>query len=339
MPVVTALMEGDGNYFDLIVFILDNVGMHIINTLSPVFLLIVLGVCLRKANFFNDDFVEGLTKLAFWVAMPCMLFYKIAISSYDFDVAGKTYLVFLFGILIAAAVSWTVSTLLRLKSIDAGTFVQCSLQGNLIFVGLAVIFYDIANTKPDNAEHLQTLAVIVVAFSIITNNFIAVTVLKISQHSFGIKSLIPIAKGVLGNPLIISSIAGIVYSSLFDTLPLTVSLACNALGSMAMPMALLAIGATLAQARMAGNFANASASAFIKIAIAPMAGFLFARLLGVSISSAELKIALILLASPTAVAAYILASRLGGNIRLSTAVIVISTILSIASLATVLALF
>ena len=313
--------------------------MHIVNTLSPVFLLIVLGAVLRKANFFNDAFVQSLTKLVYWVAMPCMLFYKVAAASYDFEVAGKTFLVFLFGIVAAGLFAWIVALLMRLRSVDAGTFVQSSLQGNLVFVGLAVILYDIANTNPSNAQHLQTLAVVVVAFATITNNFLAVIVLKIAQHNFGVKSLGPIVKGLLTNPLIVASLAGIVYSFCFSGLPRLVYTACDAIGRLALPAALLAIGATLVQVKISDNFPRALASAVIKIAVAPIAGFLFARLLGVSVSSAELKIALILLASPTAVAAYILATRLDGNAQLSAAVIVIGTTLSIASLATVLALF
>ena len=313
--------------------------MHIINTLSPVFLLIALGACLRKTNFFNDDFVASLTKLTFWVAMPCMIFYKVATATYDLEVAGKTFLVFLVGILIAGLIAWILAMLLRLKSVDTGTFIQSAVHGNLVFVGLAVIFYDIASTNPPNAQYLQTLAVIVVAFAIIANNFLAVIILRVSQHTFGFKSLLPIVKGLLTNPLIISSIAGIAYSCFFDSLPRFLSLTCNAAGSFALPAALIAIGATLAQTKTADSFKHALICATIKIAIAPIAGFLFARLFGISLSSAELKIALILLAAPTAVAAYILATRLNGNARLSAAVIVVGTVLSIASLATVIALF
>ena len=311
--------------------------MHIINTLSPVFLLIALGACLRKANFFSDDFVQSLTKLVFWVAMPCMIFYKVASASYDFEIAGKTFLVFLIGMLTAGLIAWAVAMCLRLKSVDTGTFIQSAVHGNLIFVGLAVIFYDIANTNPPNAQYLQTLAVIVVAFAIIFNNFVAVIVLKVSQHTFGLRSLLPVARGLLTNPVIISSIAGIAYSCFFDSLPKFLSLTLNAAGTLALPAILIAIGATLVQAKIAESFNHALICATIKVSIAPIAGFFVSGLLGVS--GGELKIALILLASPTAVAAHILATRLNGNTQLSAAVIVLSTLLSIASLATVIALF
>jgi predicted permease len=311
--------------------------MHIINTLSPVFLLIALGAVLRKTNFFNDDFVAGLTRLVYWIALPCMLFYKIAAASYDFQVAGKTFLVFLCGILVAGLVAWGVAMVLRLKSSDSGTFVQSSLHGNLVFVGLAVILYDIANSNPPNGQYLQTLAVVVVAFGAIANNFLAVTVLKIAQHNFGIRSLWPIAKGVLTNPLIIASLAGIAYSFGFDHLPRPVYVTFETVGRLALPAALISIGATLVQVRIVDNLPRDLACSVIKIFVAPIAGYFVAGPLGVS--GSEMKIALILLASPTAVAAYILASRLDGNTRLSAAVVVLTTILSIASLATVLALF
>ena len=311
--------------------------MHIINTLSPVFLLIALGAILRKTNFFNDDFVATLTRLVYWIALPCMLFYKISSASYDFEVAGKVFFVFLSGILIAGLVAWGMAMLLRLKSTDAGSFVQSSVHGNLVFVGLAVIFYDIANSNPPNGQYLQAMAVIVVAFGAITNNFLAVTVLKIAQHNFSVKSFMPITKGLLSNPLIAASMLGIAYSFCFDGLPRPVYVTLSTAGQLGLPAALIAIGATLVQVRFADSLPRDLACAFIKTFVAPAAGFFVARLMG--LSGPEIKIALILLASPTAVAAYVLASRMDGNTKLSTAVVVLTTILSIASLATVLALF
>ena len=66
--------------------------MHIINTLLPVFLIIALGALLRKTKFVSAEFVAGLNRLVYWVALPCLLFYKLATASYDYQVAGKTFL-------------------------------------------------------------------------------------------------------------------------------------------------------------------------------------------------------------------------------------------------------
>jgi hypothetical protein len=142
---------------------------------------------------------------------------------------------------------------------------------------------------------------------------------------------------VLTNPLIAASLAGIAYSFCFDGLPRPVYVTLDTIGHLALPAALISIGATLAQVPIADSLPRDITCAVIKTFVAPLAGFFVAPLLGVS--GAEMKIALVLLASPTAVAAYILAARLDGNTRMSAAAFVLSTILSIASLATVLALF
>ena len=311
--------------------------MHIINTLAPVFLLIALGAVLKKTNFFSTDFVDGLSRLAYWVGLPCILFYKVATATYDFSTAGRTYLVFLSGMLAALFVSYLVAWLMSIPFKTIGTFVQGSFQGNLNFIGFAVILYSLANSNLPNAAYLEGLAAIVLVLAVLSNNAAAVIVLLISQHNFGFRSVIPIIKGLFTNPLIVASLLGLIYSFFFSTLPTPIYVTFDAIGQVALPAALLAIGATLIESKITANFSRAFAATLIKIMVAPLVGIAVASML--NIGSDEKIIPLILLASPTAVASYILSGRLGGKPELSTAIIVVSTLFSMASLAAILAFF
>ena len=71
--------------------------MNIINTIMPVFLVIGVGACLRRTGFLSAEFVKRLMRLVYWVGLPCLLFYKTAGASYDYQAAGKTFLVVLIG--------------------------------------------------------------------------------------------------------------------------------------------------------------------------------------------------------------------------------------------------
>jgi len=71
--------------------------------------------------------------------------------------------------------------------------------------------------------------------------------------------------------------------------------------------------------------------------VAPLVGLLVASLLG--LGAGETRIALILLACPTAVASYIMADQLGAAGQLAATIVVLSTVLSMLSLGLVVGLF
>jgi len=76
------------------------------------------------------------------------------------------------------------------------------------------------------------------------------------------------------------------------------------------------------------------AAAAIKLVCCPLLGLAAATLIGAR--PAETRIALLYLACPTAVIAFVMAEQLGGDEQLSGSAIVLSTVFSTASLAAVL---
>ena len=313
--------------------------MHILNTLAPVFILIGLGAILFKARFLSKELVEGLTRLAYWVGLPCILFYKVASAHYDYSVAAKAYVIFLSGFVLSMLIAYIVAFAMKIPFNIIGTFVHGSFHANLSFVGFAVIVFHLANSgmTADRVNYIESLAAIMMVLGVITNNIFAVTVLLISQHNFGFHSIGSVAKGLFTNPLIIASILGIIYSAIFPYIPEALYISFEAIGRLALPAALLAIGATLAQSKITANLTRAFAASIIKVGIAPLVGAAVACLIG--LEKEYTMVSMVLLACPTAVASFVVSSKLGGKPELTTAIIVISTILSIASLSIVLAIY
>lgn len=106
---------------------------------------------------------------------------------------------------------------------------------------------------------------------------------------------------------------------------------------MALPLALLGIGAAIMDEKVADKRSYVLTASFIRVVIAPLIGVLAAKLL--SLNAEETRIALLFLACPTGVVTHVMTEQLGGDIGLSAGIIVISTILSIFSLGAVLAIF
>jgi predicted permease len=309
--------------------------MHIINTLAPVFLLIVLGVVLRKARFLSAELITGLNRLVYWVGLPALLFYKIAITDYDFQTAGRTFLVVFLGMFASIIAGYFIAYLLKVPAASVGTFVQGSYRGNLLYIGLPIIIYSFYGAQ--NAAQMQNTAAIVLGFIVPFYNILAVIVLLAGQHKIDRSIFAKISRSVLTNPLFIACVAGIVYSALSLKIPLVAARTIEAVGQMALPLALLAIGATLAYSRVSGRKNFAFVASIIKVALTPLIGFAIALLIG--LGSGETRIALIYLACPTAVLSFIMAENLGGDGKLAAAIVLISTILSVVSLAAIVAFF
>ena len=311
--------------------------MNIINTVLPVFLIITLGASLRKAGFISAELVTGLNRLVYWVALPVLLFYKIATAAYDYQAAGKTFLVMLIGMLACIAAGYLIAAVMRMPAALMGTFVQAAFRGNLLYVGLPIIIYSFANSANYSAAEIETLAFLVLAPLVPAYNIAAVLALLASRHKLDRHAPARILRQLITNPLIIACLAGAVYSLVLPPLPTVIVRTCTAVGQIALPLALLGVGAALVQGRIVGQRIYAFTGSVIKIAIAPAVGLLAARLLG--LGPAETRVALIFLACPTATVSYIMAGQLGGDERLSAAMVLISTILSILSLSLIVALF
>ena len=316
--------------------------MHILNTIAPVFLLVGLGLLLRLWRFMSDDFAFSLNRLAYWVGLPCLLFYKIALAEHNFSSAGKTSAVVFCATLIAVAVAYLTAVLMRIPLPSWGTFVQGAYRGNLAYIGLAIIIYSHSkpgvNSEPAGVANTAAIAVLVLAMVVPLYNFISVTVLLVSKHQFDKKIIARVSRGLITNPLIISSVAGLGYSLLFDSMPLAFAGSLKLLGQMSLPVALMSIGASLAGTKViCENFKPALTASLIKVVVTPIAGFIIARTVG--LDDAEMLVAMVMLACPTAVASYVMTQEIGGNAPLSARIVVISTVLSAVSLALAVGLF
>lgn len=296
-----------------------------------------VGAFLRKIRFFSEEFVAGLNKLTFWVGLPCLLFIKIVTAEYNYGVAGKTSLVVIAGMLGCVIAAYIVAFIMRIRPQAVGSFVQGAFRGNLYYVGLALILYSFAGADPKTSKDMENVAVFVLALLIPVYNIGAVIVLLASQHKIDRYVPVKVAREIIANPLFIACVAGLVCLYFLPPFPLFIIRSCEAVGAISLPLALIGIGGVLVQSKVTGNRLPAIAASIIKVAVSPVVGLWVARLVGLGAN--ETKIALLLLACPTAVTAYVVAEQLGGDDELSAAIIVVSTFLSIISLSVVIGWF
>jgi predicted permease len=100
-------------------------------------------------------------------------------------------------------------------------------------------------------------------------------------------------------------------------------------------VALLCIGGALATTPVRGSRGWILAAALLKVAVLPGIVFVLGTLAG--LGPRDLRIAVVLAASPTAAASFVMARQMGGDEPLASGSIALSTALSAASLAAALA--
>jgi predicted permease len=210
----------------------------------------------------------------------------------------------------------------RITDYRAGVFIQSAGHGNLGYIGLSVAFYYLGETGLVRAS-------LIAAFLMILQNMLSVLALQ-TYRAKGRPSGQPgVLKALLGNPVIISALAGITASALALPIPLVIQRSLDILSGLALPTALLLIGASLSLPSIRASLTTILGAVGIKLFFLPGIGLLLYQLF--QVAPEDYLPGLILLASPTATVAYVMAREMRGDADFAVAAISASTLLSAAS--------
>ena len=304
--------------------------MGVVNTVLPVFLIIAAGVLLRRFGFVREDFSRGLSRLVYYVGLPALLFHEMAASQFAFSQASRAYLVVLCGMVACVAVAYAAASLMKLPAASTAAFVQGSFRGNLAYIGLPIVVYGAAYSHGAGLERVSAIAALVLGLTVPVYNVVAVVVLLAGRQKLDSSAAGRVALETVKNPLVISSVLGIAYSVAVGSLPVFADRTLAALSQMALPLALLSIGASLAGPLQTGSLLPAAVCSLIKVAAAPLVGALVLTML--DMSAGEKLVAMVFLACPTAVSSHIYSQQLAADEQVSASIVLLSTLFSTVSL-------
>lgn len=309
--------------------------MYVLNTLIPLLAVVALGAYLRHIKLLPAATVRDTNRLLYWVALPAMLFYETAEAQIQGDAVLRVALTLLGAMLFAILLGYVLAPALRIPRTALGAFVQGGYRSNMAYVGLPVILLALTNANGAVATDERALAVVALGLVTPVYNLVAVVVLLTARPKNTLtqagREIRRILLAMVTNPLVISCIAGLLFALLPWELPAIVHRTFSTVGQMSTPLALLGIGASFTLTTLRHNLRLASYASLVKVAFSPLAGYLLAKALG--LGPVELRIALIYLACPAAAASYVMAEQLGSDEKLAASIIVLSTLLSVASLA------
>jgi len=297
--------------------------LNVVQTIVPVFAAILLGWALCHAGFLPSTLIGHLNRLVYYLALPAMIFREVASASFAAHFHPLLLAGTLLPVLLIFALSLGIGRVFSIPRPELGTFLQTSFHGNLGYIGLAVCYYLLG-------ERGFTQASILAGFLMLLQNFLGVVALQ--AFSFPGEGGRDGGNGWSGatkvflNPVIVSALAGIGFSLSGLALPVTVDRFLKIISGMALPLALLVIGASLSFRLIRANLRSALGAGALKLLVLPAAGLTTYRWFG--FSPQQFLPGLILLAAPTATITYVMASEMKGSADLASAAVSMNTVLS-----------
>ena len=264
--------------------------------LLPDFLLIVGGALLKRGRGFGAPFWTGVERLVYFVLFPALLFRSLAQAPLALGGAGRLVAVALAFTLAGMALSALARPLFGLPRPTFAACFQCGFRFNT-YIALA------AASRIAGESGLAMISLLVGVLVPVVN-FAAVGMLAEGHRG-------QIALQLAKNPLVLACLAGFAWQVGGWPLPETAAHLLALLGSAALQLGLLAVGAGLSLARGTLPLPALAWWSGVKLVALPAIAYALGLLAG--LSPLERQIAVVMAAVPTAPSAYILAMQMSGH--------------------------
>lgn len=285
----------------------------------PILVYVSIGYFFKQIKLYDEKGIKVVNDLVFKLFLPCLLFYNIYTTEIDkiFNLSlilyAVTFILILFVLLMI-----TVPRFIKENS-KCGVFIQGIFRSNFVLFGLPVT---ISLLGEGNAG-LTSLAI---AFVVPLYNVLAVVCLETFRKSK--VNILNIIKGIAKNPLIISSLLGILFLVLKIELPDFCSNIVRDLSRVATPLALIGLGGSFTFSSVKNNLKKLIIILSLKLIVIPVIAIgLSAYAFGFRGASVVTLISIF--ASPTAVSSFTMAQSMGGDSDLAAQTVVFTSMFSI----------
>lgn len=264
--------------------------------LLPDFSLILLGALLRRRLLGDVGFWTGVEKLVYFILFPALLFNAMASAEID---AGGALPLFLAGLAVMGsgfALGWIGRPFMGLDAMGFASRLQCAYRFNT-YIGIAVA------GKLHGAAGVALMGGLCGAMVPFAN---VMAVGMMARHGQG-----SLWRELSRNPLVIATIAGLMFNVAGFDLATPVQFFLKRLGDAAVALGLLAVGAALRWGKVGGRWAGSAWLVSVKLLLLPAIAWIVGRALG--LEGIAFDTVVLFAALPSASSAYILAMRMGGD--------------------------
>jgi len=289
--------------------------MIFLNVVLPVFLIIALGFGIRRIDFVDKSFLDKISHLAYYIALPSLLVWKIGTASFDLSFNPRLIVASYLSVLICGLGAYALARLLKLPPREVGSFTQGSFWGSMTYIGLPILL------AAYGEESLQRGGVLIGFMNPVMN---ASAVLALTWPLKGYMDWRSIVD------LRVACMVGLILSYFKVPFPTFAVNFLRFLSDLALPLALISMGGNLSFEKVKKDYKATVFACFFKLLLIPGLGWMLFDWLGVR--GLDFKVGIVLLACPTAFSSYLLSSKLGADKSLMSSDIMVSTILSMVTL-------
>ena len=299
----------------------------IFESILPIFLLVLLGIALKRSPLINGSFWDGLEQCGYYVLFPALLFHTLATADFASLETGAIGVTAVVVVVLVSALVLSLWPLLRRIGVTPSAYssvFQTATRWNA-FIALAIA----GKTYGDLG---LTVVALVMAVVIVPINLINVAVLlsfsgtRTSRGAFVLR--------IVTNPLIISSLLGVIVNRLGVPIYEPLMTSVDLVGRAALSLGLIAVGAGLRISDALKPRPLVLFSTAIKLVFFPLLMIAAAIIAGVTGPA----VALLGLSAgvPTAMNGYLLAKKMGGDAELYAATATVQTVFSFVTIPLVL---
>ncbi len=288
------------------------------NVVLPLLLCIMLGYFLSRIGMIGEALRKGMNSLCFKVFLPFYLFNSIYTTDVSASFNGMLMI-----FCCAAMIAWFALLMVVIPRMEKenprrGVLIQAMFRSNFALFGLPMA------ESLCGAERMGPTSLLIGVCVPLVN---VLAVIALESFRGGRPSVKKMLLGIAKNPLIISSLLGVVFNLLEIRLPSAVLKTVTDLGRVATPLSLVALGASFTFASAASFRRQLILGVSGKLVICPLLMVTLGALVGLR---AEMLVpVLIFFAAPTAVSSYPMAQQMDGDGELAAALVVFTSALSI----------
>lgn len=288
-----------------------------INIVVPIFIIILLGFILKKKDIITEGFVASSSSIVYYIALPARLFYDVSRSDF-YSLLNIKFILYAVGITIASFVGiWLLSAILIKDKSKITAFVHGAYRGNYVYIGLPITQIILNKT-------IIPSTILIVAFVLPLYNVLAA--ILFSYYNGQKRDIKGLLYKIIRDPMVLAVIAALPFSLLKIELPFAFTKSMDYLGSLATPLALILIGSRIKFDSFLKNIKYIINASLFKVIIQPLLFVPLAIFLG--FGSEEIVTIYVLMAAPTAMNAYIVTKKLGGDDVLAGGIILATVALS-----------
>jgi predicted permease len=310
-------------------------GLAVLEVCLPVFAVMGLGKVLALKGLFGEDRRDFVNALVYWLALPALIFHEVARQRLSDFLNPAVVVAPIAAIATVAIIFAVLARVLGYRGGFAATFVFGAFWANVTYMGLPLC---------RNAFGDEGLALAAVYNAVVMPVFVALSFAVVGLYGTGGGARLGRrVRQALLNPVMLAAFLGIIVAACGQAirggpegeLPPAVARITSLIGaflqlvgSMGLPLALLAIGASLEAAHLRHHRGALALSLVGKLLLLPAATWLFLHVAYPEATGAVKGVAVLMGSLPNAVASYVIAKQLDLDQDFVGTLLIVSTVAS-----------